>query len=674
MPRKNAFVSMSYASEALACRLQRLAVQSNLSSVRHVSLPAIPSSVSSPFQIRKASRGQEPVEPFVLPEADGAAAAGQRAGMTPFRLQKTGEAPAAETTRSEAARADAGAARDTKGEDPATAGDAAALSPSAVAAPQPLAEAALQAIRVPAAAGPGEAVTEAGGEADSTVTVAGVRAGDPPQRPADILALQAGLGPEDASAADDDAAGRTVASRTGDAAEKLPTDGADAPVRAGAGRPEEFPGRIGLGAARAAEAGQGRAPGDPWARAAIPQATPETAAVPGGVVAQPSPPSQAQAAHDPGKPTALEVSGRQATGATLPVSGAGAKHPMAEALAATAATADASADAVTEAGSGASPVVGKPDTAGLTAAGGAREAGEHVALKPVDADAVEPKPSDLKMATSPAGVGTAGESLAGDRLAGDRLAREGSTEEASVPELRPGHAKHAEQLAHHEQAGRQERAAQADAQQAQSRLAGDEREATARPEAAMPNSAVEPAGAKDGATPGSPFGPLPRHAELPAPAQHSGAPHQMAELPRAVPPSALPIEIGLRALQGAREFQIRLDPAELGKVEVRLEISDDKTVTARVVVDRVETMHLLQRDARTLERAFEQAGLKTSDGGVDISLRDQAQQGRDGRSERDAQGDRSERAGVAPAEPVIDPRLAPLIRRAVHRGALDLTI
>jgi flagellar hook-length control protein FliK len=55
---------------------------------------------------------------------------------------------------------------------------------------------------------------------------------------------------------------------------------------------------------------------------------------------------------------------------------------------------------------------------------------------------------------------------------------------------------------------------------------------------------------------------------------------------------------------------------------VRLEIADDGAVQARLVVDRVETLALLQRDARTLESAFEQAGLKPSEGGIDLTLRD----------------------------------------------------
>lgn len=160
-------------------------------------------------------------------------------------------------------------------------------------------------------------------------------------------------------------------------------------------------------------------------------------------------------------------------------------------------------------------------------------------------------------------------------------------------------------------------------------------------------------------------------AQAPLPPQTE--PH-LNQLPKAIPPSAIPMEIGLRSLQGLREFQIRLDPAELGRVDVKLEISDDNKVTARVVVDRVETLLLLQREAKTLERAFEQAGLKSSDAGVDITLRDPGQQADQGR--RDSWFDETEnggRAGRAGKAALIDQPVIP-IRRTLHIGALDLSI
>jgi flagellar hook-length control protein FliK len=114
-----------------------------------------------------------------------------------------------------------------------------------------------------------------------------------------------------------------------------------------------------------------------------------------------------------------------------------------------------------------------------------------------------------------------------------------------------------------------------------------------------------------------------------------------------VPLGAVPIEIGLRSLAGLNRFEIRLDPAELGRIDVRLDINDGGEVKAHLTVDRVETLALLQRDARTLERAFEQAGLKPSEGGIDLSLRDQT-------SDSQGRGARNERRETDPTAPVAD--------------------
>ncbi len=143
------------------------------------------------------------------------------------------------------------------------------------------------------------------------------------------------------------------------------------------------------------------------------------------------------------------------------------------------------------------------------------------------------------------------------------------------------------------------------------------------------------------------------------------------------PLHVLPIEIGLRALAGARQFDIRLDPGELGRVDVNLSISDTGEVTARMVVDRVETLHLLQRDARTLERAFEQAGLKPSDAGVDITLRDPADQSgfRQNRQHDEApQRARSFESGSETNDEKPIPALSTPVRRFVRLGGVDLSV
>jgi flagellar hook-length control protein FliK len=91
-----------------------------------------------------------------------------------------------------------------------------------------------------------------------------------------------------------------------------------------------------------------------------------------------------------------------------------------------------------------------------------------------------------------------------------------------------------------------------------------------------------------------------------------------------VPLEALAVEIAARAQGGRNRFEIRLDPPELGRIEVRLDIDRSGQVTSRLVVERAETLDVLRRDAHQLERALQDAGLKTSDNGLQFTLRDQA--------------------------------------------------
>lgn len=104
-----------------------------------------------------------------------------------------------------------------------------------------------------------------------------------------------------------------------------------------------------------------------------------------------------------------------------------------------------------------------------------------------------------------------------------------------------------------------------------------------------------------------------------------------------VPIGQVPMTIGLRSLSGSNQFEIRLDPVELGRVDVRLEIDKERgTVTTHLVVERVETLALLQRDANGLQQALTQAGLDPSEGGINLSLRGDGQPG-SGAEQREGQ-------------------------------------
>lgn len=100
----------------------------------------------------------------------------------------------------------------------------------------------------------------------------------------------------------------------------------------------------------------------------------------------------------------------------------------------------------------------------------------------------------------------------------------------------------------------------------------------------------------------------------------SAAPASGAAAP--VPVALLGVEIASHAQAGRRRFDIRLDPPELGQIDVRLDVDRDGTVVSRLIAERAETLDLLRREALQLERALQDAGLKTNSQSMQFSLRD----------------------------------------------------
>jgi flagellar hook-length control protein FliK len=92
---------------------------------------------------------------------------------------------------------------------------------------------------------------------------------------------------------------------------------------------------------------------------------------------------------------------------------------------------------------------------------------------------------------------------------------------------------------------------------------------------------------------------------------------------------SLGITIAAKSLDGLKHFDIRLDPPELGRVEVRLSVDDNGKAQASLSVDRTQTLQLLQNDASSLNRALKDAGLNLSDSGLSFSLRGQDRQASD---------------------------------------------
>jgi hypothetical protein len=86
---------------------------------------------------------------------------------------------------------------------------------------------------------------------------------------------------------------------------------------------------------------------------------------------------------------------------------------------------------------------------------------------------------------------------------------------------------------------------------------------------------------------------------------------------------ALGVAIAARSLSGARQFDIRLDPPELGHVAVRLSIDAAGKASAHLTADQQQTLDLLQKDSGSLTRALRDAGLDVSQNGLNFSLRQQ---------------------------------------------------
>ncbi len=95
-----------------------------------------------------------------------------------------------------------------------------------------------------------------------------------------------------------------------------------------------------------------------------------------------------------------------------------------------------------------------------------------------------------------------------------------------------------------------------------------------------------------------------------------------------VPPdvTSLAIQIAAKSQEGSKQFDIRLDPPELGRVDVKLSIDDTGRAQAHLSVEKPQTLDLLQHDRSSLERALKDSGVDLSQNGLNFSLKGQEKQ------------------------------------------------
>jgi flagellar hook-length control protein FliK len=135
---------------------------------------------------------------------------------------------------------------------------------------------------------------------------------------------------------------------------------------------------------------------------------------------------------------------------------------------------------------------------------------------------------------------------------------------------------------------------------------------------------------------------------------------------------ALAVEIAAKSQSGAKQFDIRLDPPELGRVEVRLSIDATGKASAHLSADTPQTLDLLQKDAPALTRALREAGLDVSQDGLNFSLRHQGSQDSNANNNGGSRG--NSRGFSLTATNSIDATATSAATRSVADGRLDIRV
>jgi len=177
----------------------------------------------------------------------------------------------------------------------------------------------------------------------------------------------------------------------------------------------------------------------------------------------------------------------------------------------------------------------------------------------------------------------------------------------------------------------------------------------------LPEGAATPAGlrAPDTSVPqmAQAHGLAPAPASPAPPAEPSAPPPPPRPMPILPVRQLAPVCVALALGPGqAPRLTVALEPEELGPVEIRIERdAEGDTATVQVTAARPETLALLQRDARELDRALQQAGIPLEEGALRFGL--------SGQDQPDGQGGGGggghPRRGPAPPDRSLDPPTRP---------------
>ncbi|MEL7738872.1 flagellar hook-length control protein FliK [Citromicrobium bathyomarinum] len=131
----------------------------------------------------------------------------------------------------------------------------------------------------------------------------------------------------------------------------------------------------------------------------------------------------------------------------------------------------------------------------------------------------------------------------------------------------------------------------------------------------------------------------------------------------------LGVEIARHTRDGRDSLTIRLDPAEMGEIHIRLQFDDKGTMRAHVTAESAAALDMLRRDSGDLVRALGDAGVRTDGQSFQFEARSQ------GRGDQQGQQNRPETpsgANTAQSETEGDDGAQPARAKRLGSGSLDL--
>ena len=122
-------------------------------------------------------------------------------------------------------------------------------------------------------------------------------------------------------------------------------------------------------------------------------------------------------------------------------------------------------------------------------------------------------------------------------------------------------------------------------------------------------------------------------------------------------------------------MSIQLHPADLGTINVKLNFGANGTVTGTIMANNADTLAMLQKDQRSLERALQDAGLQTDPGSLQFGLGGQQNNNQSNQAgNQGAQGNGTDAAGTALANLISEIDADTTENWVITPGRVNITV